>query len=229
MPGKVPSTLTNGLLAYWALEEASGSRADSVGSNTLTDVNSVGQASGIIGNAASFVAASNTALTITDNTTLSVGSVSFTISAWFYKNALGSNQFFLSKGTGGGGSTTEYQLNITATNLLQFGTSNGTTAVTLNSIGTITASAWHHVVAWYDSGADTINLRLNNAALRSTAALGRGGYDSGGNFSLGRFHALTTVDWDGRIDEVAFWKRTPTTAEQDELWNGGAGKAYPFS
>ncbi len=45
------AALTDNLSAYWKLDEASGTRVDSAGSNDLTSNNSVGQAVGKLGNA----------------------------------------------------------------------------------------------------------------------------------------------------------------------------------
>jgi hypothetical protein len=34
--------------------------------------------------------------------------------------------------------------------------------------------------------------------------------------------------WSGRIGPVAIWNRPLDTGEQDDVWNFGAGAAYPF-
>jgi hypothetical protein len=57
------STLLNDLVSWWDLDETSGPRADSVGSNDLTDNNTVTYESGKIGNAAKYIAANNEYLT----------------------------------------------------------------------------------------------------------------------------------------------------------------------
>ena len=46
--------LTDNLIAFWQLEEASGVRYDSEGSNNLTDNNTVTSATGVVGDAAQF-------------------------------------------------------------------------------------------------------------------------------------------------------------------------------
>lgn len=60
----VDSTLLVGIFAHWPLDEESGTRYDTVDSNHLTDNNTVGFASGKIGNAASFVASNGESLTL---------------------------------------------------------------------------------------------------------------------------------------------------------------------
>jgi len=58
------STLLDGLVSWWDLDEESGIRYDSVGSNDLTDNNTVGYDNGKIVNAASFVATNGERLTL---------------------------------------------------------------------------------------------------------------------------------------------------------------------
>jgi hypothetical protein len=54
--GLVMSTLVNGLVSYWKLDEASGTRVDAVGTNHLTPTNAPIGALGKIGNACDFEA-----------------------------------------------------------------------------------------------------------------------------------------------------------------------------
>ena len=78
LPWSSGSSLLTGLVSWWNLDETSGTRADSVGSNHLTDVNTVGYAAGKIGNAASFVAANNETL----STETALFEDDFTLSMW---------------------------------------------------------------------------------------------------------------------------------------------------
>ena len=59
--------LTDDLVAYWTLDEASGTRSDSVGSSDLTDINTVTSAPGILNGAAQFTAANNEYFEVADN------------------------------------------------------------------------------------------------------------------------------------------------------------------
>ena len=44
--------LTDDMISFWELEESSGTRADAHGAHTLTDNNTVGQGTGVVGNCA---------------------------------------------------------------------------------------------------------------------------------------------------------------------------------
>src|SRR5258708_7847472 len=58
-PNTAHAAITDNLVSFWKLDEASGTRTDSVGSNNLTSNNSVGQSVGKVSNAAHFTATSN--------------------------------------------------------------------------------------------------------------------------------------------------------------------------
>jgi hypothetical protein len=91
-------SLTTNLVSYWKLDESSGNAVDSVGSNTLTNTNTVTYSSGVINNGANFVEASSQKLSITDasqsgldftgNMTLA-GWVKFTAGGGTQKNMIG--------------------------------------------------------------------------------------------------------------------------------------------
>ena len=74
--------LLNGLLAYWKLNEASGTAIDVIGLNDLDDVNTVGSTAGKVGTARNFVPASSEYLTNPSTVGLGLGAVDFTFSVW---------------------------------------------------------------------------------------------------------------------------------------------------
>jgi hypothetical protein len=65
--------LTDNLIAFWGLEEASGTRNDAHGSNHLIDNNTVGSATGRVGTCANFDRFTDEHLSIVDNAALSLG------------------------------------------------------------------------------------------------------------------------------------------------------------
>lgn len=80
-------SITTNLIAFWKLDEASGSRADAIGGHVLSDVNSVLQSGGIKNQAANFVAANTQYLIINNTSTLATGDVDFSMSSWIYLNS----------------------------------------------------------------------------------------------------------------------------------------------
>src|SRR5262245_62023817 len=79
--------LTDNIVAYWTLDEASGTRNDSVGSNHLTDVNSTPSGTGKINNGADFNG-SNQHL---DGANPCASRGAFSVSAWLKNDTLSGN------------------------------------------------------------------------------------------------------------------------------------------
>lgn len=221
-------SLNTNLIAYWKLDETSGTRNDSVGSNHLTDNNTVTSAAGIISNAAEFLAANSEFLSIADNTDLSTGDIDFTISFWVYFNATTPAALV---GKWETSANREYAVYLES-NVINFSVS--TSGVSIS--GTVTAAAlglpstgtWYFVVAWHDSINNTLNIQADNATPESTA-YSSGVVERAAAFKIGTLYDSPGVyDFSGRIDEVGFWKRVLTTDERSALYNSGNGLAYPF-
>lgn len=219
--------LTDNLIAYYKLDEASGNRADSVGVNTLTDVNTVGSAAGIIGNGSSHVRASNEHFS---NTTLGLllGNA-FTVSTWINVPDLGAvNQavwsFRPSSGSvniiqleiGDNGSTAEARLIIidsAGTNKKDY------------KIGSVPYSTFCHLVVTWD-GTNLILYRdATVPSTTKTVDLAATLTATSRTFRLGAESATANI-FDGKLDEVAIWTRAVTASEVTQLYNGGAGLPY---
>jgi hypothetical protein len=221
------NTLPGSLVSYWTLNESSGTRLDSVGSNHLTDNNTVTAAVGIVGNAGQFTAANTESLSIADNALLSGGDTDFTVSAWFYVDSLAANRTVVSK-YNTTGNQREYLLRVLTTgsvNLFLSGDGSASTSIA-TATGAVVTGQWYFCVFWHDSVANTGNVQLNNGTVVSVAHT-TGVFDGTADFRIGVF-GTTGEPFDGRIDEVGFWRRVLTAAERGALFNSGAGKTYPF-
>ena len=211
------------LQAYWKLGEASGTRVDSHGLNNLTDNNTVTQAAGIQGNAAQCTRANGEYLSIADNAALSTGDIDFSIAGWGYLDSLGVRGTLAAKFDS---VPKEWQLYVTAANVTTFDVVDAGEAHTGRvTSSTLSASTWYFFVAWHDAAANTVNLQVNNGTLTSTS------YTFGCNDSTSPFFIGQEENnyWDGRVDEVAFWKRVLTSDERSYLWNNGLGRTYPLT
>lgn len=218
---------TDSLIAYWALEEVSGQRNDSHGSNHLSDNGSVGQAAGKIGNAADFVASSSQYLSIADNAALSTGDIDFTVTGWIYPTSVAAGIAYVINRWGAASNEREYRVYREA-NQLKF-TVRGSDGIEHEAIGNVTLSVnnWYFFVAWHDSVANTVNLQMNNGTVVSTAHTA-GAVDLAIATALGGRSTTPLQFFGGRIDEASFWKRVLTSQERTDLYNGGNGLAYPF-
>jgi hypothetical protein len=218
------SPLLDNLVAHWQLEEASSTRFDSHGSNHLTDNNTVGQAAGKLGNAASFVASNEESLSIADNAALSMADIDFTIAGWVYFDML---DFCGVAGKWEAGPQLEYLVYYDGSNLRFCVSANGSTPTSIANSQTISATTWYFFVGWHDSVANTINISVNNNTPASLSH-STGVFDGTAPFELGRNDE--GASWlNGRLDSVSIWKRVLTSAERTQLYNSGNGLDYPFS
>jgi hypothetical protein len=225
-----------GLISWWSLDETSGTRADSHGTNDLTDVNTVGYASGKISNAGDFEADNNESLYIASNSDVTTGNIDFTFCGWAYFESLGG------AGTGrviAGKYDTNatikrewllYRERVGGTGFLTFAVSSSGTAIT-DTIQVVdpSLSTWYFYVCWHDSVNNTINLQINNGTPISKS-YSAGVATSSARFALGALLSNNSpyapYAMDGLIDEASFWKRVLTSDERTWLYNSGNGRGY---
>ena len=224
------------LVSFWKLEEQSGTRVDSFGSNSLLDNNSVGFSSGIIGNAAQFVSANSQYLSAQSNMNLAFGNTGFSISCWVYLNNTAVQTIIGRAGEAGDLTDREYILRfdgavgaVQNSNLFEFQvTTSGSTATSVSGGGivNITTSTWYHVVVWHNDTADLINISVNTAAITS-ASHATGVRANSNTFSIGRLGDYVPTNYvNGLVDEVGLWSKVLTPQERRDLFNSGSANTY---
>lgn len=215
-------SLLSQIIAYWKLDEESGTRYDSHAGYDLTDNGTVEFAVGKIDNAADFISANQEYLSHIDCDGLSVaGDQDFSVAFWFYLDAEFSTDALVSRYTGGGTNVDEYLVYYANGVRFIIRASDNTSIIVISSMGFLTPG-WYFVVAWRDG----INayVQINNGAVDSQPWT-KDTKDADVEFRIGRFG---NTYCDDLIDEVGFWKRALTSGERTDLWNGGAGLSYPF-
>lgn len=230
--GAAASTLNNGIVAYWKLNEASAAnRADSVGSITLT--NPVGLTiegvSGKLSNAAEFDQADGDHLfSAADPAAVDfTGNQDFTVACWVQIKAgtLNQRRTFVAKYESAGQAQWYLQARNSPSARLLFGVNDAEIEAIANNYGVPAEDTWIFMVCWHDATADTVNIQINNGTADSTAH-SAGIEDSTSIVRVGR---LTTAGYlDGMVDEIGVWNRVLTSGERTELYNSGTGKTYPF-
>lgn len=218
--------LTDDLVSYWKMDEASGTRNDSHGTNHLSDNNTAPSAAGIINNGVEFLAGNGEFLSRADNASLSLGSdTAFYWSLWFKALAVTSARVLLNKGviTGPGD---EYLLWINSGNL-QFYIGNGSSSQFTTHGTTLSTGVWYFVEIWHDPVANLIGIAMNGSA-DVTASWSGGTQDTANELNIGTgANGNTGYCIDGTIDEVGFWKgRVLDSGERASLYNAGAGLSY---
>lgn len=212
--------LRRDLVAYWRLDEASGTRYDAVGTSHLSQTNGVGQADGKLGKAASFVAANSQYLSCADNTALSMGDIDFTIAAWAYLDSGGVSRAILCKGPDVAANAQEFSVWVGLDYRPVFTVANNINQTGCISPTILSLSEWFLIVAWHDSINNQTVIQVNNGT-PTTASRTGGSWDSGASFRIG---TDSNRHIDGRIDNVSLWKRILTADERTSLYNSGAGR-----
>lgn len=218
--------------AYWKLDEVSGGRADSRGSNNLDNTELVPSTEGKIGLCAEFIAAAEDFLLITDNVALSMGDVHVSFAVWVMLYSKSAAMTVFAKGSWEGAfADSEYRLHYSsAADRMIFSVSvdgTATTTVQSDNFGTMQVGIWYYVACWHDKDQNLIGISINDGSPNTTAH--SGGINDGaiqflvgGNFDGGTF--AVEKHWDGRIDELGVWKNYVFRPEDiTHYYNNGYG------
>jgi hypothetical protein len=225
--------LTDDLKAFWELEEASGTRADShsVGPYDLTDNNTVTSTTGKVGNAASFEESNQEWLSRASTADLQGGNTDFTVMAWFRpdENLTSIAMAVVGKVDTGNVANFEYVLELSVSPRLNFRVGDGSTtlAVDCTNGGTISTATWYLGFGWHDSVNNVIGVALygGSSSTANTSAWTTGVASSSEDFRIGRIASQYSY-FDGEIDQVGFWRRVLSSQDRDDLYNSGAGLSY---
>lgn len=219
------------LIAWWTMDETSGTRYDSHGSNDLSDGNTVGYGTGIKSNAADFEYTSgNEHLYAASNSELQMGGTDFTITFWVKVEsfAASSGNWFVNKR--GNTDNLEYQVySQKATGAPRFGTWDSLgNADYLSPTTAITTGEWHFIVASFNNTSKLKSISMDNETPTTTTLTGVTIPSGTAQMAIGNasWNPTANLAHDGMIDEVAIWKRVLTADEITWLYNSGAGRTY---
>lgn len=228
--------LRDNMVSWWELNETSGTRNDSHGTNHLTasGTGGVGYATGKQGNAADFEAGDSDTLTIADASQSGLDFTSdFSFSAWVKPETQHDGAIFYKWGA----SQAAYGLiyvDISGTYKLRFNgySTGGGSNITYDWTQTLSNSTWYHIVFRFDalghtSGDGTAEVFVNGSSIGTiTNGSYTGSSNTTGAFSISGLGGLYQWWWDGLIDEVGCWSRLVTDAEITSLYNSGSGLTY---
>lgn len=215
--------LTDNLVAYYKLDESSGNASDSVASYDLTNVNTVGYATGKINNGADFGDA-NTDKVLTAGSNLGIDGGNITIAAWVYRE---SSDFMFPITQGNSNSKVRYRIKYeSGWKAVREGSSEQQTTAQAADINT-----WYYLVLTYDG--TNLKLYVNAGTPESIATSGNGSLTTKDQFRIGadtnNGTGAAQFFYDGMVDEVGIWSRALTSDEVTALYNGGSGLTYPFT
>lgn len=228
------TTLGQGLVSYWDLNDAAnGVRLDKLGSNHLTDNNTVGTNTGpdsVSNSAADFVAANLEGLTRAGASCTGIDSITsdFTINAWVYATNASTQKTIFRKGAGSDVNP-GFWLQIAAVGRYACIYGDGSAArksITPTGTAVVSLNTWTMVTVTFDRDG-LMSMFINTGVPTGTSTtsiatqpgnIGTSSMDIGGNG--------VSTSFDGRIARVAFWNRLLSGAEITSLYNGGVGRLY---
>jgi hypothetical protein len=214
------STLLTDLSSFWTLDEASGNRADSHGTNTLAETGTVTSAAGVHSNAGVF--SNGNYLTCASDATLQTGDIDFTFAARIYPTTLTGTHIIAGKGNAADLATMEWAVYVEGTRVrFDLWQSSAARALYSDASITVEVDTWYDVIAWVNTVENKMHLEVNGVdetADRTKIPAALGGVLAVGAYGGGFFPFI------GRIDDVTFAKRKWTTGERAEWRNS----TYPF-
>ena len=217
-PTTQSSTLLSNLVAYWKLDEASGTIVDSVNGHNSTAVSGTYRASGKINTCMGFNGSQYITLADSPDWTIAVND-NITMSAWINLNSQTQNIYNNILGDASG---PQFYLK----NTFELGYYEGDIGVT-SAISTYNNSVWYMVTMTKEVIGSIITVKFyrNGAFLSSSTSLVGDGHNPPTIYIGGD---IASENINGKIDELGYWRRALTASEITALYNSGTGKSYPF-
>jgi hypothetical protein len=244
-PHRYSETLLNDLVAWWTLDEESGTRYDAHTSGiNLTDVNTTGYISGKQGNAADFVHSNSERLEVTDGNTLAISNSDFTIAGWVKIDTTNNDPdvnwyiFHASEGDNvfpfeGVELVVRYENHATSLQIAGGLYDNVNAAWIIPvSADTATHDTWVWCLFEWDSASLEARCSMNNGTPGTASASAGAALTvtldsvSINSISYGSTAERDNFTNDMTIDELAVWSRLLTPSEKSRLFAAGAGISY---
>lgn len=220
--------LRRGLVSFWPLNEASGTRVDVHGSNDLTDNNTVAQGTGnVYANCADLERGNTEYLSVANNSTLNPSEITFC--CWVQIEASFTQLNIAAKDDYSSNSTREFLLDYESTAnrfraYVFYNATGGFDLLDADNFGAPSTATWYFICLKMGS---TLSLSVNAGTADTMTASGSRNIAST-QFAIGaQFNGATPVaTWDGLMGPAMFYNRILTDAEVAALYNGGSGLKY---
>lgn len=205
--------LSDGLVGYWKMDEASwngtsGEVKDSSGNvNNGTSSGGGSVTTGKYGNGGNF-AGDNDYVTVADSASLRPGT-QMTIATWVKAGALASDIYLIDKTNDGYG----FALKLNS-GTPQFRTGTSSSYSDLNALSSIPTGIWYHLVGTIDSNGNK-TMYINGVPSSSAAGISFNGNIAGHNL---KFAQRTGGYFNGQLDEARIYNRALSPEEVRQLY-----------
>ncbi len=229
------ASLLTSLIFCLELEEAgSASRADATGTVTnFTDNGGVTQFTGgnaKVGNAAGFSGGpylTHAATTALNTNQVSGHTTDFTFAGWVYLTDKSGTHTIISKASSVG---EEYTIVYDVTSdrfKFRIGTNAVVDIVTANNFGSPSISTWYFVFCTFTSATDILTISINAGTRNSITGMDNYAADLTSPVYVGDYGlVLGVIAFNGREDQLCFWKRVLDTTEEASMYNSGSGRSF---
>ncbi len=223
VPNEYDLGLVGKVVAHWRMEEASGSRVDSISAIGTFVSGAVSRVTGKIGYA---VGTPGSTAYLRAGLPTTVGDTQFGFFGWVKFNAITSGAGVLSDWIG---SDLSWVVSTNGTQLYFKVSVNGTTtAATVTSAVTLATGVFYFFMVWHDSVANEIVISVNNETPVRTAH--SGGMNTSEIINFGVGDGVFFPYLNGALDGIGYFKGgVPTLADIAYLYNFGAGRNDPFT
>lgn len=232
------STLLQGLIGYWKMNDPSGLIYDALKHTDATPYNGpIFEQTGKIGNGINFGTTTNTGARLTDSSVLAYlnpeGDV-YSISSWVKLDTLPSvtghtYAIVRSSLASSPWENITFRVGTDDKPSLRFtglSDNNYTTHPT-----TLNTDTWYHLVAVINGAGNKPLIYLNDVSVQGGTTQGGDIYDVSGStagYSIGNAYSSGGLCFDGIIDELAIWRKALTPFEVTQLYNSGNGYEIPL-
>ena len=222
-------SLLTGLKAYWSFNEGSGTDAfDSENSNDLTLSSSGVWDGGVLGDSVDL-----TGEETADGTPM-ITAYGGSLSLWVYPTSISVRKTMVCLGnTGNNNIFWVFWTRVFGNGdiAMQLRSGSGSETRIATATGVMNVNEWNHIV-FANCTNDPTDLKIyhNGTSMSlSDDGSGAGSFPSFNTFSIGSLSRSSKSSFlNDKIDEVGWWDRELSSSEVLELYNSGAGLAYPF-
>jgi hypothetical protein len=218
------------LVAWWKLDEASGTRVNSVnpGTHDLQPVGTIQSVVGKLGNAATNFGAAAGVLKAPHSPAFYVNQ-DFSIQSWVRIDANYFGQpvigLLLTKKVVSPSPNYDFYFGGASPNTISFSqnTGSGTIGGNFTLIENLVIGTWYQVIVTHNLQTKTFTLYLNNILQDTITYTGTLSTLPSGEIGLGSEPEMSSQEPARTIDDTAFWNAELDAADVAALYNGGAG------
>lgn len=177
--------------------------------------------------AAQFTAANSESLSRADEAAIKCGDIDFYWAGWVMLDTTSAtNRVIFTKGDSGIGAAVNYVLYKSATEVPTFVVGDNSTFKTATWGSALSTATWYFIEVYHDSVNDLIGICVNRGTDVTTATAGIIPFTaSTGALKFG-IGASGTLPLDGREGNWCGFKRLPSAAERNAIYNSGSGVRY---